>query len=99
MAIGIFANETLVKQPDEDKLYSCDFTNLLTGSAVLTGTPVVTGTPTGLTIAAPALDATTKKVEVRISSGTDLVTYNVQFTAADDASNTHVVDCTLMVRH
>ncbi len=98
MALAILATERLVKQPAENKLYSCDFTNLLVGSAVLTGTPTVTTVGVGLTIGAPTLDATTKKVEVRLSVGTDKADYRLEFTAADDASNTHEVDCILRVR-
>ena len=88
----------LVKQPGESKLYSCDFDNLLTGSAVLSGTPTVASTPSGLTVdPSPALDSTTKKVEVRLSSGTDGQEYRVVFKSSDDASNNHEVDCLLTV--
>ncbi len=100
MPSPIWATETLVMQPGESLLFSCDMTNLLQGSAVLNSSPpTVTATPSGsITVGAGALDSSTLKVEVRISAGTDEVDYTIEFTSTDDASNTHEVNCRLQVR-
>lgn len=100
MPSPIWATETLVMQPGESLLFSCDFTDLLKGSAVLNSNPpLVTATPSGsISLASKALDSSTLKVEVRISAGLDEVDYTIQFTSTDNASNTHEVNCKLQVR-
>ncbi len=101
MAASIQSEQTLVKQPGESKLYGCDFSGVLQGSAILTDTPSV---PTAvelvssdLTISSVAVASGSLIINARIASGTDSTYYTVAFTALDDAQNTHIIDCLLSV--
>lgn len=89
------ANEKLIKQPAESRLYSIDFANLLGTGESLSGTPTVTASPTGLTIGTPAISGTT--VQVRISSGSDGVPYKLECVVATSDGNTLEGDAILIV--
>ena len=77
---------TIYKQPWEDIAYDFDFTPLLGSGETLSSATSATGDPSGLTIGSPALNGT-KKVQVRISGGTNGQTYTVTVRAATSAAN------------
>lgn len=100
---------TLVKQPGEDLLFYFDFDELLSSSETLTGSPTVTADVNGLTIATPAIVSSevtvlgktisaNKAIQVRISGGTDGISYVLQASCDTSASNTRQVDGTLTVQ-
>ena len=78
--------ETLCKQPSESFLYDMNFSSRMATSEVLTGITSVTESPSGLTIGTPTYSG--QIGQVRISGGTDGVTYTVTWLATTDAGNT-----------
>lgn len=78
----------LQKQPAESRLYTMDFTNLLASSEAITGVSSTTGAPSGLSFGTATISGDGKKVQVRISSGADGVTYKVTILVTTDSSNT-----------
>lgn len=105
---GVKCDQILTKQPGESLLYGISFADLLDAGETLSN-PAVSATPTGLTIGTPAVNTATftdingntvaigEGVQVRISSGTDGVTYSLEVTCDTSDSNTREVDCTLNV--
>lgn len=78
--------QTLVKQPSESRLFSMDFSGLLASGETVSGVTSATADKAGLVLGAPAF--TTSAAQVRISGGTDGVTYKITFVVTTSLSNT-----------
>lgn len=76
--------KTLVKDPDESKIYVIDFSSLLATGETLSS-PTVTASPSGLTIGTPVISSGT--VQVRISGGTVDTQYSIDVTVNTSLSN------------
>lgn len=73
------------KKPNEAKTYTFDASPLLDGISTTISTIVSVTADSGLTVDSSALSSDSKKINVKLSSGTAGTTYRVtaQFTTAD----------------
>lgn len=75
---------TLIKDPDESKVYEVDFSAHLASGETLSS-PVVASTPSGLTVGSPSISGSS--VQFRLSGGTSGTTYTIDVTVSTSASN------------
>ena len=76
---------SLTKQPREILDFDIDYSTVLAGRTSTLTTATSEVTPSGLTLASTTVYAPEKKVKIKISSGTDAVTYKVTIlTETDD---------------
>lgn len=90
----------LVKQPSESRVYAVDFSANLTSSETIAASPAptVTATPSGLTITSVASDTTGKKVQFRVSGGTNGIQYKVTSVVVTSLGNTLEEEGILIVK-
>lgn len=87
---------TPVKDPDESKLYTVDFSDVLATGETLLGTPTVTPNPSGLTITAATI--TDSVVQFRAAGGTSGTFYAIDVIIGTSTSSTLNASVNLVVQ-
>ena len=95
--------EALVKQPSESRLYTFDFTALLSTNTISSVTSIVqinqnlVSGSSALTLGSPTTD-NTSLVQIRVEDGTDLEDYKLTAIIVDSGGNTLEGEGLLRVR-
>lgn len=88
--------QTLIKQPSESRLFSMDFSPLLSPGESVDSVTSVTASPAGLTLSGNAVRGVF--AEVRAAGGTDSTRYKVTFVVVSSAGNTLESEGVLLVK-
>lgn len=91
-------SQTLIKQPNESRLYSMDFSANLASGETISSITSVTPEPTGPTISSEAVSSDGKSANFRIAGGTDGESYKITVIVVTSSSNTLEDEGILLVK-
>lgn len=90
--------QTLIKQPNESRIYTMSFEANLGSGETLSAVSSFTGSPDGLTIADASVSSDGKKAQARISDGTAGEGYKITVVATTSFGNTLEAEGALVVK-